>query len=314
MVGVCNGTAKGGYLSRLITELATRAGENRPVIVRSTAFPASSNAAVSKQIGELITRGGRRVVVEDSDWRTMAAFRQFRKSHHEDPAFGAWLRGRATVEPPEGPPCDSRPRSPQRCSVIEGRGSPGSSSQARETGRGCPEENRPPSPARTRRSPLIALGSTNDRAKGPVTLEADSEPTRHAAFLGGTGSGKTTVALNLVDAPGGGSPRPWSTARGSVQLRHAKPPGRACSMISRLARAAAATPRPGRGWRRSTPGNPNGRPLSSRSPRPQGPRAEVEVLRHERAVEPSAQGRAPAWMMNHGPRGPDPARHGDFAA
>jgi len=50
-----------------------------------------------------------------------------------------------------------------------------------------PQRNRPPGPAQKRLNPgPIAVGSTNDRAKGAVTLEA-AELTRHAAFLGGDG-------------------------------------------------------------------------------------------------------------------------------
>jgi alkanesulfonate monooxygenase SsuD/methylene tetrahydromethanopterin reductase-like flavin-dependent oxidoreductase (luciferase family) len=47
------------------------------VIARSTAFPNSPKAQVVKQIAQLIARGGRRVVVENADWRTMLAFAAF---------------------------------------------------------------------------------------------------------------------------------------------------------------------------------------------------------------------------------------------
>ena len=35
----------------------------------------------SKQISKLLLRGGRRVPVENADWRTMAAFREFQGKH-----------------------------------------------------------------------------------------------------------------------------------------------------------------------------------------------------------------------------------------
>ena len=66
--------AAGGRLGKQIEELMQRAGEHTPVVVRSTAYPTNPKAAVTQLIGKLITRGGRRVVVEDSDWRTMLAF------------------------------------------------------------------------------------------------------------------------------------------------------------------------------------------------------------------------------------------------
>ena len=45
-----------------------------------------------QQLGKLIARGGRRVVVEDSDWRTMMALALFRPGRGGDPGFAAWLR------------------------------------------------------------------------------------------------------------------------------------------------------------------------------------------------------------------------------
>src|SRR5439155_17705886 len=46
-------------------------------------------------------------------------------------------------------------------------------------------------------SPLI-LGRTLSLQPAPVAFEPN-EFTQHAAFLGGTGSGKTTAALNLIE-------------------------------------------------------------------------------------------------------------------
>ena len=43
-------------------------------------------------IAKLITGGGRRVVVEDSDWRTMLAFAAFREKHGDDQGFPAWQK------------------------------------------------------------------------------------------------------------------------------------------------------------------------------------------------------------------------------
>src|SRR5205807_187731 len=92
LVGVCNAGARGGGLGRQIAEVVERAGERPPVIVRSTEFPSSPRTAVARQIGELITGGGRRAVVEDSDWRAMMALPRFREQHQADPALAAWLR------------------------------------------------------------------------------------------------------------------------------------------------------------------------------------------------------------------------------
>ena len=91
LVGICNKRAQGGGLSRQIEEVVLKAGERTPVIVRSTDYPSNPKAVVSQQIGRLITGGGRRVVVEDSDWRAMIAFSSFHKQHSADPGFPSWL-------------------------------------------------------------------------------------------------------------------------------------------------------------------------------------------------------------------------------
>lgn len=92
LVGVCNKAAPGGGLSRQIDEVVKRAGAHTPVIVRSTDFPKSPQAAVVQQLGRLIKDGGRRVVVEDSDWRTMMALSSFRGKHGSDARFASWLK------------------------------------------------------------------------------------------------------------------------------------------------------------------------------------------------------------------------------
>jgi len=91
LVGVSNKRAQGGGLSRQIEEVILRAEERTPVIVRSTDYPNNPRAAVAQQIGRLITGGGRCVVVEDSDWRAMMAFSNFRKERSTDPGYTSWL-------------------------------------------------------------------------------------------------------------------------------------------------------------------------------------------------------------------------------
>ncbi len=91
LVGVCNKAAQGGGLGKQIDEVIRRAGGVAPVIVRSTPFPASAKSAVSQQLQKMIADGGRRAVVEDSEWRTMMALPRFRAGRDSDPVFAAWL-------------------------------------------------------------------------------------------------------------------------------------------------------------------------------------------------------------------------------
>jgi chloramphenicol 3-O-phosphotransferase len=91
LVGICNKAPQGGALGRQIDEVIKRAGEHRPVIVRSTDFPGNPKAAVARQIDQLLTNGGQRVVVQDSDWRAMMALSSFRQQRGVDSNFTIWL-------------------------------------------------------------------------------------------------------------------------------------------------------------------------------------------------------------------------------
>jgi energy-coupling factor transporter ATP-binding protein EcfA2 len=189
LVGVCNKAPQGGALGRQIAEVIKRAGERAAVIVRSTDFPSNPKAAVSRQIGELITGGGRRVVVQDSDLRAIKALASFRQEHGADPNFTAWLKRTRPLtslnsmrtilgldhrnEPPVTTPASTAPTSPS-------------------TPAGTTAHTSAPILER------LAIGTTSDRHEKPVLFEP-GDLTRHAAFLGAPGSGKTTAALCVVE-------------------------------------------------------------------------------------------------------------------
>jgi DNA helicase HerA-like ATPase len=255
IVGVCNRSAKCGGLSKQVTELSDRASEHTPrvipVIVRSTEFPSDPKSQIARQIGTFLTRGGRRAVVEDSDWRTFLAFQRFRALHASDTGFADWVKQerplsrlkslRVILDLDNIKP--ARPRASSDAPVIS------------------VEPMRITTKARASLTVAdgepIVVGTTTDRAGGPVILDR-SELTRHAAFLGGSGSGKTTVALNiveqlllrgvpaiLIDRKGDlcGYARELETSEESLQARRQ-------SLVERVEVALY------------TPGNPNGRPLS----------------------------------------------------
>jgi energy-coupling factor transporter ATP-binding protein EcfA2 len=182
LAGVCNKPAQGGGLMKQVKEVQTRAGDLVPVVVRSTAFSYGPKTEIAKQIGKLITDGGRRAVVEDSDWRTMLALRAFREQHKDSPELTGWLRQTK-------PLTSLRPL--QLILDLEGL--------AKRRTAPAPVSLSP-----RKSTPVVAaagsllLGAGCDRAAAPVTLEP-KDLTTHAAFLGGTGSGKTTLALNLIE-------------------------------------------------------------------------------------------------------------------
>jgi len=207
LIGVCNKAAQGGGLGRQLEELVKRAGEHTVVVVRSTAYPSNPKTVVAQLLGTLITGGGRPVVVEDSDWRTMLAFESFREKHGSAATFGSWQTLtrpltsldslRAILD------LDRLTRGSVAAGLCvrvdvkrDGRAADRRSATALIVHPGSASATEPSASF----SPPISLvvGKTTDRRTEEVSL-ADGELTRHAAFIGAPGSGKTTVALGLVE-------------------------------------------------------------------------------------------------------------------
>lgn len=181
VAGVCNKSAQGGALAKQLREVEDRAGENVPVVVRSTEFPGGKSKVV-EQLGQLVKRGGRRVVVPDADWRTIRAFQEFHAQHKDDLRFADWVRQDRPLTQlkslrdvldldhlPDPVPVPVAPSLPEPVTA----------------------------PPATSSEPLL-LGSSLGIQPAPVTL-LPRDLMRHSAFLGGSGSGKTTLALNVIE-------------------------------------------------------------------------------------------------------------------
>ncbi|OWK39170.1 hypothetical protein FRUB_06252 [Fimbriiglobus ruber] len=196
-VAVCDKGARG--LASQIEDVATKAGEIPAVVVRSTEFPKGPTAASTRALAKLIApRGkGRRVVVADSNWRAMAAFREFHGKHHKEPGFTDWQRADrplaelpavsailaldkllATMPTPVSPPPPPLPPA----------GLPKEVAAAKPVA--------PPPPPTV--MDAVRLGASRGQLPFPVELKP-KDLCRHAAFLGGSGSGKTTAALTVIE-------------------------------------------------------------------------------------------------------------------
>ena len=204
LVGICNAAAPGGKLSRQVAELTAAARGAQPgraaVAVRSTAFPGKSpTSQIGKQLAEMIKGGGRRAVVEVAEWQTIHALREFCARAADPAAVAAW---RAAERPLSRLPglvellrVDRLPRSER----VPGEELP--STPALTVAENVAP---PPSPATETPAPVdapsgpLVLGRTREAVPKPVRI-TPLELTRHTAFLGGSGSGKTTAALALVE-------------------------------------------------------------------------------------------------------------------
>jgi hypothetical protein len=202
LAALCDKSPKGGGLARQVQEVVKKVGDDIPaVVIRSTEFPKDSNQIASKELAKLtVPRGkGRRVVVVNSDWRAMAAFRDFQNNHHQNPGFSDWQR-------------DDRPlaqlRSIHTILALEKLLTVPASTEAPATVQlppaGIAKEPitsasivPPPLPEPAKAGP-IRLGVT--RSAIPATVElVPADLRRHIAFLGGSGSGKTTAALTVIE-------------------------------------------------------------------------------------------------------------------
>jgi Cdc6-like AAA superfamily ATPase/energy-coupling factor transporter ATP-binding protein EcfA2 len=198
---VCEQDPRGGGLGNRIEAARLRAGGRPLVLVRSSTFPSNPGTQIATIIGRTIAQGGRRVVVEKSTWRTMMCLRSFRAQREADADWLAWLRyGRPLTRLTEV-------RAILNMDAWERHEAPLPSGSRNQTKDQVEKVVAPPK-AITRpvvQDPLPALagspmvlGEFDTRAGGPFEFPP-SALLRHAAVLGGTGSGKTTLALNLIE-------------------------------------------------------------------------------------------------------------------
>ncbi|RKH04978.1 ATP-binding protein [Corallococcus carmarthensis] len=215
-VALCNNTPKGGSLGKQMTQALRNAAKKLPVLVRTTDFPGTLGTLVEEQTTLLRRRGGRRAVVGPSDLRELLALQAFRKQQVESTFLG-WSRvarpvtrlqgitdllaleksAPVAITPPA--PMGSKPGAVKESVVSDGESE---------------WEVTPASqilPVKPDRSTASASKSKEDSPKGQMRVGVSegvfantvhvqaNELTQHSAFLGGPGSGKTTLALNLVE-------------------------------------------------------------------------------------------------------------------
>ncbi|WP_437965141.1 helicase HerA-like domain-containing protein [Sorangium sp. So ce260] len=210
LVVLCNRAPQGGGLRAQFEEARQRAERRTLALLRCGEFPRNPRAQVHITLADILKNGGRKAVLEESDQRTLAAFRKFRETHGRREQFTAWLReenhlsrllplihvldldhlDRFDHEP--APEDSTAPRAP-------GAGASTFESQP------APEGDGPRGATPARAQPgvhadavTIHLGTTGELVSQELTLEAEAL-TSHAAFLGSTGSGKTTLALNVIE-------------------------------------------------------------------------------------------------------------------
>ncbi len=257
LVAVCNAGIRGAAFGKQIVELEQRAGEIPIAIVRTTEFPKTGKAAT--QIAGMLRRNGRRVVVANADWRRMLAFEGFRSHHHARSDFAAWQKQACPLGE-----LDSLQKILKLSSFKAIPGPAGVPEQpVAPTTRSTsgPSVSPVPTPLITTNTDELVLGRGLGVTATAITMHPN-EFVRHAAFLGGTGSGKTTAALNIIEQLLALNVPTVLVDRKGDLCRYADPVAWERPLDNETRAAARQALRQKIKVALFTPGEPNGRPLA----------------------------------------------------
>ena len=196
-IGITNKGHQGGAFGKQIEGLRQTSGDRTPAAVRTVAFP--SGAATEKRIAELLKHGGRKVLCSESDLRSVLAMRAFAKLRADAP-LDAWRRRDRPLLRREG------------LAELFAATSISAEPPPPKPGVHVPRPN-PPTPA-PKPPPIkipIPVATAGTTSSGELhvgtTVGLDPRPldvslehlVRHSGVLGSPGSGKTTLALNLIE-------------------------------------------------------------------------------------------------------------------
>ncbi len=187
---VCNRQAQGGHLGRQLESLRGDARRDTvPVALRTSDFNTNPKSVTARQVGELVAAGGLALVADDGDLRAILAFEAFARKHEARPELAAWRR--------QARPLASLPL--LRALTAGLRAAPATPAPAPTPAPAVA----PPPPAAPIAGPapsptLLRLGVTPTIRAETVTISLD-DLTKHAVFLGTTGSGKTTLACHVIE-------------------------------------------------------------------------------------------------------------------
>jgi len=257
LVALCNANVRGTGFGKQITELENRAGEIPVAIVRTTDFPKSGKAIT--HIAAILKRHGEKVVAANAEWRRMLAFEAFRKQHEPRPDFAVWQKAARPLGE-----LDSLQKILKLSVLAANPGAavapPPSGIQPTLVAPTPPAPEVPPPPPAATTSSLI-LGRTLGLTPAQVTFEPN-EFVQHAAFLGGSGSGKTTAALNLIEQLLARDVPAVLLDRKGDLCRYADPAAWDCPLADPARTKARKALRDKLDVALFTPGEPKGRPLS----------------------------------------------------
>jgi hypothetical protein len=208
-LALCDKNPAGGALGKQVDALRRLAAAtgSAPIMLRSSEYPRPGRSQIADKLKMLLSEGGRRVLITDAEWRRMLALKLFLTTREDSPDIDVWLERERPISSltaiREILELDARSqrRPPERASVR----SVAPSAVTRSSVPPAQRPSLPPPPVVYRvQRPTIAhgtdfcIGHTRALNPQPVSLNVGNFVT-HAAFLGSSKSGKTTLALALIE-------------------------------------------------------------------------------------------------------------------
>lgn len=183
-LGIANKSASRGAFGKQLEQLRAAAGKTIPFMLRTVPVP--GGPASTKALAEYLRLHGLWELLDEATLRTLAAYQSFRPDFAPD-QVSAWRK-------------QARPLSslPVLARILELAPEPVvvAAPVSREPSQEIPVVN-PPAPPQVDLSKLAAGITAGFRAE-PRSIDVQSL-VRHMGVLGTTGSGKTTLALNLIE-------------------------------------------------------------------------------------------------------------------
>ncbi len=193
LVAMCNRQAQGGHLGNSLDAWKGRIKEGTPCLVRSSEWKFRPKTRVLEQYAGFIQAGGLSVVIGERDLRAISAARRLATSK---PELAAWFRSVRPLAQLDfmrklldldrfTPPSTPLPPSPPAPSAPKPKETP-------------PPPSRISAPIATFDPETVRLGTTTTMRAELIRIPLEQVKT-HVAFLGTTGSGKTTAALAMTE-------------------------------------------------------------------------------------------------------------------
>ncbi|MBA2126485.1 DUF853 domain-containing protein [Hyphomicrobium methylovorum] len=220
-VFLCNRPTQGGGLKRQLDKVLPAMQGKPCFMLRASDFPPNKKNQTAQAFRKFRDGGGRQLLVPIPEWERMMTVREFTAHHRGDTGMAQWLEGTKPLSSllsvihllrldllgrpvPRLVAKDMNDPQTSLAGFDEGpeQSNPVDASEQAASGLPANDDELPMSVILdedgTYGASILAGREVGNRGARPVTLNK-SVLKRHAAFLGGSGSGKTTIALSLIE-------------------------------------------------------------------------------------------------------------------